>query len=179
MDDIYRAFEQARKEMLANWNRVLPSNELLFDRWEKARLLGFGEGSSIYDSSVVLGHVSVGKNVWVGPFTLLDGSGGLTIEDGCDISAGVQLYTHDTVRRAISEGKDSTEYASTTIGAHCHIGAGSIILKGVSIGHHSIVGAGCVVTKSFPDYSIIMGIPGRKVGRIEVGENIEYIYDSK
>src|SRR5215218_4042343 len=61
------------------WQRNLPLADYLVDRWEKARRLGFGAGSSIYDSSLVLGHVKVGENTWIGPFTVLDGSGGLEI----------------------------------------------------------------------------------------------------
>ena len=73
------------------------------DRWEKARFLGFGENSSIYDSSLVFGDVQVGKNVWVGPYTVLDGSGGrLSIGDDCHICAGSQIYTHDTVDRVLN-----------------------------------------------------------------------------
>jgi len=166
-----------RQEMHEKWNRVLPTNELLSDRWEKAEFLGFGEGSSIYDSCVVLGDVSVGKDVWIGPYTLLDGSGGLTIGDGCDISAGVQVYTHDTVMQTLSEGRKEIDRASTAIGDYCHIGAGCMILKGVSIGHHSVLGAGCVVTKSFPAFSIIVGVPAKRIGSVEIGDEIKFIYD--
>ena len=45
----------------------LPLADYFVDRWDKARLLGFGEGSSIYDSSLVIGDVKIGKNAWVGP----------------------------------------------------------------------------------------------------------------
>ncbi len=86
MDDGERCPEKLRQihhdlraEMYHKYNRVLPFNELVSDRWEKAAFLGFGKGSSIYDSSVVIGDVTVGENVWIGPFTLLDGSGNLEI----------------------------------------------------------------------------------------------------
>jgi len=177
MDITKEYIKNARQEMLEKWNRVLPTNELLFDRWEKAEFLSAGEGSSIYDSCMVLGDVDIGNNVWIGPFVLLDGSGGLTIGDGCDISAGVQIYSHDTVKRVLSEENEGVEYASTSIGDFCHIGANSIILKGVAIGHHSVIGAGCIVTKSFPAYSIIVGVPGRLIGRVEVSDNVEFVYD--
>ena len=84
------------------WSRSLPFADYLVDRWKKARELGFGEGSSVYDSVLVLGDVRVGKGTWVGPFAVLDGSGGLEIGDNCSISAGVQIYSHDTVAWAVS-----------------------------------------------------------------------------
>ena len=78
-----------RNEYKTTWSRTLPFCEEVFDRWEKARYLGFGEGTSIYDSSHVFGDVTVGDNTWIGPFTILDGTGGLKIGSFCSISSGV------------------------------------------------------------------------------------------
>ena len=174
LDKLREEIKKSHDEMKINWNRMLPSNEMLMDRWEKAKMLGFGDGSSIYDSSIVLGNVEVGNNVWIGPFTLLDGSGGLSIGLGTHISAGVQIYSHDTVKQALSSGNEEIERTKTTIGSNCHIGAGAIILKGVKIGDHCVVGAGCVVTKSFPSHSVILGVPGKQTGYVEI-DNIDSV----
>ena len=104
LDALRALYEQLRADMRERWRRDLPLEELLFDRWERARSLGFGEGSSIYHSSYVYGDVRVGSDTWIGPFTLLDGTGGLTIGDNCSISTGVQIYSHDTVKWAVSGG---------------------------------------------------------------------------
>ncbi len=47
--------DEERLEMKKNFNRILPTNELLYDRWEKAALIKAGEGSSVYDTSVIMG----------------------------------------------------------------------------------------------------------------------------
>ena len=39
---------------------------------------------------------TVGEGTWIGAFTVIDGSGGLTIGKGCDISSGVHIYTHSS-----------------------------------------------------------------------------------
>lgn len=143
------------------YKRVLPINELLIDRWEKAKYLNFGERTSIYDLSFVFGDVKVGKNTWIGPFTILDGSGGLEIGDNCSISAGVQIYTHDSVKWATSGGIEKYEYARTKIGNNCYIGPNTIISKGVVIGNNCIIGANSFVNKSFPDGSKIAGNPAK------------------
>lgn len=101
---VAKSHKKSRREIKNKWNRVLPFGDYISDRHEKAIFLGFGSGTTIYDSSLVFGEVSVGQNTWIGPFTSLDETGVLTIGDNCSISAGVQIYTHDTVQWATSGG---------------------------------------------------------------------------
>ena len=155
------------QEMRSRWQRSLPLDELLSDRWERARSLGFGDGASIYASSYVYGDVRVGARTWVGPFTLLDGSGGLEIGENCSISAGVQIYTHDTVRWAVSGGLFEPDRASVVIGNHCFIGAQSVIAKGVTLGERCVVGACSFVNRHLPDGTVAAGVPARAIGVVE------------
>ena len=50
----------------------------------------------------IIGSPTIGSGTWVGAFTLIDGSGGLTIGEGCDISSGVHIYTHSSAMRCVS-----------------------------------------------------------------------------
>ncbi len=168
-----------RQDMRERFARDLPLDELLSDRWERARSLGFGEGSSIYASAYLYGEVRVGERTWIGPWVLLDGSGGLTIGSGCDISAGVQIYTHDTVERVLSEGRRDVAHAPVTIEDHCHLGASAVVLKGVSIGHHAVVGASALVNRDVPALTIVAGVPARPIGRVELDGHggVALLYD--
>lgn len=111
----------------------------------------------------IVGSPDIGEDVWIGAFTVIDGSGGLVIGDGCDISAGAQIYTHSTVARCVSERERDIERAETTIGRHVHIGANAVVLMGSRIGDHSIVAAGAVVPENTvaPPYSVLRGVPAR------------------
>lgn len=153
-----------RAEVHDRYDRTLPFGDYVVDRWTKARSLGFGEGTSVYDTAHIFGSVSVGANCWIGPFTILDGSGGLTIGDNCSISAGVQIYSHDTVEWAISGGKAPYRHAPTRIGNNCYIGPGSIIAMGVSIGDGCIIGAGSLVIHDIPAHSKAFGSPCKRQG---------------
>lgn len=164
-------------EVREQWQRSLPLADYIVDRWERARTLGFGAGSSVYDQSLVLGDVEVGEKTWIGPGTVLDGSGGLRIGATCSISAGVQIYSHDSVRWALSGGTAEYEHAAVTIGDHCYLGPCSIVTMGVTIGRHCLVGAHALVNRDLPDYSIAFGVPCRIVGRVEVaGGTVKLVY---
>jgi len=176
---LWALHQQLRREMKEHWQRAVPFGDELFDRWERAAFLGFGQGVSIYDSSLVLGDVQVGEGTWIGPFTVLDGRGGLTIGRYCSISAGVQLYSHDTVKWALTGGKAPEVRQPTRIGDCCYLGPLSLVSKGVTVGEHSVIGANSFVRQSVPAYSIAVGSPARVVGRVElVGEDeVRFVYD--
>lgn len=153
-----------RKEIARKWDRTLPFGDYVVDRWEKAKLLGFGEGTSIYDNALVIGIVSVGRNTWIGPNTILDGSGGLSIGDNCSISAGVQLCSHDSVQWALSAGKAEYEKAPTSVGNNCYLGPNVVVGKGVTIGDRCVIGANSLVLEDIPTGSKAFGTPCRVVG---------------
>ncbi len=165
LEEFFRLFKLLKtslnQAMMKDFNRSLPLNELVFDRWERARELGFGEESSVYESCCIFGSIKVGKKTWIGPYTILDGSGGLEIGSNCSISAGVQIYSHDSVEWAVTGGAKPYIYNSTKIGDNCYIGPNTIIAKGVTIGNASIIGANSFVNQSYPAGSKIAGSPAR------------------
>lgn len=167
LDQLKQWWKAQREKIDKKFQRTLPFGDYVVDRWEKAKLLGFGEGTSIYDSSLVIGEVTVGKNTWIGPFTVLDGSGKLEIGDNCSISSGVQIYTHDSVKWALSGGQAPYEHAKTTIGNNCYIGPNSVVAKGVTIGDRCLIGANSLVLTDIPSESKAAGNPCRVIGKVE------------
>jgi len=161
------------------YNRVVSFGDLFIDRGEKAKFLGFGEGTTIYDSSLVVGDVKVGNNTWIGPFTVLDGSGRLEIGSNCSIASGVQIYSHESVFWALSGGKMEYTMAETTIGDCCYIGPNTVVKMGVKIGNHCLVGANSLVNIDLEDYTIASGSPCKIIGKVRVdgtGE-VEFFID--
>lgn len=162
IEKLIKKLFKKRDKIKEKFHRVLPMNEYLSDRWEKAAYLGFGEGTNIYDSSLVFGNVKVGKNCWIGPFTILDGSGGeLRIGDNCNISAGTHIYTHDTVDKVIYNLAVSK--SPVNIGNNCYIGPNVTISKGVSIGNNVIIGANSFVNQDIPAFSKGFGTPFKQM----------------
>jgi acetyltransferase-like isoleucine patch superfamily enzyme len=148
---------------IERWGRHVSAADMITDRWERARRMGFGEGTSIYDSALVIGDVRVGRNTWIGPATVLDGSGGLTIGDTCSISAGVQIYSHDSVMWAVTGGNAEPEQAPSSVGSQTYIGPSTIISKGVSVGSRCIIGASSLVLEDVRDGHVAYGTPAQVV----------------
>lgn len=101
----------------------------------------------------------------------LDPSGGLAIGEGVVISTRVIILTHDwsflkKMKARNEEYKESMSnkaFSRVEIGADSFIGAGSIILPGSVIGKYCIIGAGSVVKGVVEDYSVMAGVPARKI----------------
>ena len=148
--DLLSLLAQLRSEMKRKFNRHVSIQDLLSDRWETASFYGFGEGTSCYNNVLIIGDVKVGNNTWIGPNVILDGSGGLEIGDFVSISAGVHIYTHDTLDWSNSMGKKPIKKTSTKIGNGVYLGPNSIIQMGTTINDKAIVGAMSFVNKDIP-----------------------------
>ncbi|MEY4937883.1 MAG: hypothetical protein RIS64_4242 [Bacteroidota bacterium] len=110
------------------------------------------------------GHVLIGEDCWIGPFTVIDGEYDIVqLGKGVNVSSGAQIVTHDTVKRCLT-GRvfDKIEHAPTLIENNVYIGTQAVILMGCIIGHHSIIAAGTIVREhtKIPPYSLVAGVPG-------------------
>ncbi|WP_407119835.1 acyltransferase [Bradyrhizobium sp. STM 3561] len=144
------------------FDRRVSIGDLLTERDDNAAAYGFGEGTTMYDNVLVLGRVKVGRHTWIGPGCILDGSGGdLQIGDWCSISAGVQIYTHHTVNRSISLGRDPIDHAPTWIGNGVYIGPNSVIQMGTTVGDRAVIGANSFVNRDIPAGAKAFGCPAR------------------
>jgi len=92
----------------------------------------------------LLGNISFGDNVMVGPKTVIWGR-----DHGMVLGSPMNSQPHIK--------------ADIKIGSDVWIAANVTILKGVTIGNGAVIGAGAVVTKDIPEYAIAVGNPARVV----------------
>jgi acetyltransferase-like isoleucine patch superfamily enzyme len=177
LDELARALRELRfscdKKLRVDFGRSLPFADVLFNRWDRAKQLGFGERTSIYDSALIFGDVRVGADTWIGPTVLLDGSGGgLKIGSFCSISAGTYIYTHDTVLWALSGGALPRREGAVTIADRVYLGSQTLVLPGVTIGPRVVVAGNSLINRDVPEGWIVAGTPARQIGRV-LGEGAE------
>lgn len=118
------------------------------------------------------GSIIIGDNVGMSQTTLIAKRADITIGDNVKLGGGVKVYTTDFHCLNYMKRRDSKidmlerKCCSVSIGDDCFIGAGVIILKGVTIGARSVIGAGSVVTKDIPADCVAGGNPCKIIRRI-------------
>jgi len=137
-----------------------------------------GDGTVIWQFSVVLEGAKIGENCNINALTLIEG--GVVVGDNVTVKSGVQLwdglhvgnnafigpnvtFTNDLIPRSKQR---PAEYLITEVKHNASIGANATIIGGITIGSYSLIGAGSVVTKDVPAYGLVYGNPATLQGYI-------------
>ena len=141
-----------------------------------------GEGTKIWHFShvqtgAVLGeNCSIGQNVNIGNNVKIGNH--VKIQNNVSVYEGVELedyvfcgpsmvFTNIKVPRSEFPQRGSEYYQKTLVKKSASIGANATIVCGVTIGEYSMIGSGAVVTKDVPPYALVIGNPGRVVGKVD------------
>lgn len=114
-------------------------------------------------------NIKFGKNCFLNFDCVILDVAPVEIGDNFMAATKVQIVTatHPLDAKLRTSG---VEYAKAIkIGHNCWLGAGAIILPGVTIGDNVVVGAGSVVTKDLPDNVVVAGNPARVIRVLEEG----------
>lgn len=107
----------------------------------------------------------IGKGTIIGDNAILDARCGLTMGENVNLSSNVSIYTlqHDH-RDPYFRCNETQKKMSVEIDDRVWLGSNVIVLPGVHIGEGAVCCAGCVVTKDVLPYTVVAGIPAKKVG---------------
>ncbi len=109
-------------------------------------------------------NLTMGSNCHLGKQVFLDLCDAITIEDRVTISMRVLVLTHTDVGASPLRVKNlPPQQAPVLIKGGAYIGAGAIVLQGVTVGECAVVGAGAVVVEDVPSFSVVTGVPARVV----------------
>ena len=115
---------------------------------------------------------SIGEKVYIGQDLIVASP---ISEKSCNLIIGDRVAIGPRVTIVLSSDANWSKLmekipfvkSTVTLKNDCWIGAGAILLPGVTIGEKAIVGAGAVVTKDVETNSVVAGIPSRKIKSIE------------
>lgn len=147
-----------------------------------------GKNSTIWQYSVILTNAVIGDNCNINCHTFIEND--VKIGDFSTIKSGVYLWDGIEIEDYVFIGPNVTftndavprskqypdEYQKTLIKRNASIGAGAVILGGVTIGEFSMIGAGALVTKSVPSRALVVGSPAKIIAWLnEDGTKMEKI----
>ena len=124
-------------------------------------------------------HIHLGKNVYVNfNFTVVDDTH-VYIGDYTMVGPNVIIATagHPIVAELRQKGYQYN--APVRVGKNCWLGAGAILLPGVTIGDNVVIGAGSVVTKDIPSNVVAVGNPCKVLREIGEHDKEYYFKDKK
>lgn len=111
-------------------------------------------------------HLRIGNNVSIGKSAMLQSIGGITIGDNVMIAHGSQIISAGHRITTVEESMrfSGLEIAPVVIEDDVWIGAGAIVLPGVTVRRGAVVAAGAVVTRDIEQFAIVGGIPAKQFG---------------
>ena len=127
-------------------------------------------GSVIGESCSIGQNVNVGNNVIIGNYVKIQNN--VSVYEGVELEDYVfcgpsMVFTNIKVPRCEYPQKGSEYYLKTVVKRSASIGANATILCGVTIGEYSLIGSGAVITKDVPPYSLVVGNPGKIIGKVD------------
>tara|TARA_Y100001980_G_C14364838_1_gene171604 strand:+ start:124 stop:633 length:510 start_codon:yes stop_codon:yes gene_type:complete len=140
-----------------------------------------GKGTKIWhfshiQSGAEIGrNCSLGQNVNIGNNVIIGNN--VKIQNNVSVYEGVVLedyvfcgpsmvFTNIKVPRSEFPQRGTRHYLKTIVKKSASIGANATIICGVTIGEYALVGSGSVVTKDIPPFSLVVGNPGRVIGKV-------------
>lgn len=132
-----------------------------------------GQGTKVWQFSVILPGATLGTNCNICAHTLIEND--VVIGDNVTVKSGVYLWDGLRIANNVFIGPNATftndkqprskhypqAFPQTVIEEGASIGAGAVVLPGVTIGKNAMVGAGAVVTKDVAENTTVVGNPAR------------------
>ncbi|MEY2922852.1 MAG: hypothetical protein RL108_1478 [Bacteroidota bacterium] len=109
----------------------------------------------IGDGTVIMAGCIVNSNTKIGKHCILNS--GAIVEHDCKLEDFVHISPNATL------------CGNITIGEGSHIGAGAVIIPNIKIGKWVTIGAGAVIIKDVPDFSTVVGNPGKIINQSSKG----------
>lgn len=176
-DESLQIEQTQRLELLYEYNTTRPSEAKRRTALLKKMFRSIGEGCYLeppFHANWAGKHVTFGKNVYANfNLTLVD-DGEITVGDYCMFGPNVTITTGGHPVDPSLREKAYQYNLPIHIGNNVWIGAGAVLLPGVTIGDNTVIGAGSIVTKDIPANVVAVGNPCRVMREITEQDRLFY-----
>lgn|GEM_PF-1237325 len=117
-------------------------------------------------------NLTIGQKAYVGKDCFFDLSDKVTIGDSAVLAMRVTILTHFDAGSSEAAERFPRVTKPVHIQSGAYIGAGALLLPGVTIGHGALVGAGAVVLKDVPPRTQFAGVPARAISNVKLAERV-------
>ena len=157
----------------------IPSHTIRNFIYRKVLLVDMAEYAIIYFGSEIRApyNLKIGKGSIIGDKSILDARNGIEIGENVNFSSNVQIWTEQHDHRDPYFDCNSDDSFKVKIGNRAWLGPNVTILPKVNIGEGAVIAAGSVVTKNVEPFTIVAGLPAKKIG--ERDKDLRYIFDGK
>ena len=151
--------------------------------------VSIGKNSKIWHFSHIQSNARIGKNCSLGQNVNISNNvvigNNVKIQNNVSVYEGIELedfvfcgpsivFTNVIKPRSEFPQRGSDFYQKTLVKKSASIGANATIVCGVTVGRYALIGSGTVVTKDVPDYALVIGNPGKMVGKVDkLGNRID------
>lgn len=116
-------------------------------------------GTAVHERAIVSPSSTIGEGTVAMPGSIVNA--GSTVGNHCILNSN-SIVEHDcSLGDFVHLSSNVTLCAEVSIDEGTHIGAGSTVIPGKTIGKWCVIGAGAVIIQDIPDYSMVVGVPGK------------------
>lgn len=159
---------------------MIPSHHIRMFLYKHLYKIKIEKGVVIYFGSEIRGswNLHIGEGSIIGDRALLDARrNGIDIGKYVNIGSNVSFYTDQHDYNDPYFRSSPNKVGKITIDDRVWIGPNAIILHSVHIGEGAVIAAGAVVTKDIEPYSVVGGIPAKKIA--ERNHDLKYVFNGK
>tara|TARA_Y100000996_G_scaffold404260_1_gene378165 strand:+ start:458 stop:967 length:510 start_codon:yes stop_codon:yes gene_type:complete len=127
-------------------------------------------GASIGNHCTIGQNVNIGNNAKIGNYVKIQNN--VSVYEGVELEDYVfcgpsMVFTNIKKPRSEFPQKGTKYYKKTIVKKSATIGANVTIICGLTIGEYALIGSGSVIVKNVPPFSLVVGNPGKVIGRVD------------
>lgn len=157
-DQVFDYFQKVPRFILGTGNPEIRSNF-----YKRFFMIG-GQHFSVKGKGIAFSHFSKSNEADI--FNLCFIGAQTEIDKGTLINTGAQIHHEVRIGEFSEVNPGAVLLGKVQIGNFCSIGANATILPKIKIGDNVVVGAGSVVTHDIPDFSVVVGVPGKIINKL-------------